>query len=163
MSLVNLRNFLDRMDIVATNAFFRTKDALDQIEANTFTTAQAILNPLLTIDDILAAFAPSPGTYVYPPIVMITASHTSAVPAVGTAQLTPAASQPATAKQLVPYGSITNPTIPAANVGAVVGGTGILTVTISNINAIPTIAAGNYRGPVMGTSTPLALVYLTLT
>src|SRR4051794_28293518 len=96
MSLLNLRNFLDRWDFVASNAFFRSKDALDQIEANTYTLAQAMLNPLSMLDDILGAFAPSPATYVYPPIVMITGSSTSTTPLTGSVQLTPAAAQPAT-------------------------------------------------------------------
>ncbi len=163
MTLLYLRNFLDRMDVIATNAFFRTKDALDQIEGNTYTTAQAILNPLLTLDDILAAFAPGPSNYIYPPIVMITGSHTSNAAVTGTVQLTPAASQPATSKALQPYGNISAPAIPAANISANVANTGILTVTISNVATIPGIVAGSYRGPVMGTNSPLALVYLQLT
>jgi hypothetical protein len=160
-TLGNLRAFMDRMDILAAKTFYRTKGALDDIEAGTYTVSQSFLNPLGVIDDMLALFAPNLGsTFVYPPTLVVPATK-----AVGSGAATLTLGLPAgttvTATPLQPVANLNAPSIPAADVAPAITNAGDLNVAINNLaNRVK----GNYKGLALdGQGNPLAFIELHLT
>jgi len=65
MTLTNVRAFMDRMDMLALKAFYRTKDALTAIEGGNYTFSQSLLDSLTGIDDVLGAMRPFPTSLAF--------------------------------------------------------------------------------------------------
>jgi hypothetical protein len=175
--LTNLRSFLDRVNQVGENSLIRTRSALDQVEANTFTLAQAYMNALLGIEDLFAAFAPLPFTAIFLPPLSLTVPHASTGTATQTLQLGATGSTTATIIGLQPLAS--NPpnlqlVIPPTTVSATLTTQGLLSVTITNLGGVLGTIPGPWpppspyplpcwQGVVVGATFPLAQVSLVAT
>ena len=71
----NLREFMDRLNVLALKNFYRTKAALDDIEAGTFSAAQSLQNPLAFINDLIGLWLPVGTTFTMPRTLAIAGSQ----------------------------------------------------------------------------------------
>jgi len=159
----NVREFMDRVNLLALKNFYRTKDALDGIEAGTFSTADSWLLPLTMVDDLIALWLPvGTTTLVYPPTLVIPGSRATGAAAGGIAiaGITAATVVKKTALQPFGPGMVGVLAIPAGSVVPTpVAGT--LNVAINPIT--PTQALGTYKGLILDdTGKPLTIVELQL-
>ncbi|HXJ32538.1 MAG TPA: hypothetical protein VMS22_00740 [Candidatus Eisenbacteria bacterium] len=156
----NLREFMDRLNFLALKNFYRTKAALDDIEAGTFSTAQTWLNPLLVADDIIALWLPTASTAFATPQTIVIPGSKLIGTAAKSVNLGLAAGATAKATALQPIGMpVGTAAVKATDVQPVVAAPS-LNVSINNLG---NYAVGNYRGIVFdGSWRGLALVELQL-
>jgi hypothetical protein len=157
-SFDNLREFMDRLSFLAVKNFYRTRSALDDIEAGTFSTAQSWLNPLALADDLIALWLPT-GTTLFqtPPTLAIPGSKATGAAAKSiNLGLVAATTAKATALQPIgmPIGTIA---VKAADVNAAVAAPNLNV----GVNNLVKYAVGNYKGLVLDGSGK-ALVFIEL-
>src|SRR5881397_2197644 len=115
----NVREFMDRVNLLALKNFYRTKGALVDIEAGTFSTAESWLLPLTMLDDLIALWLPvGSTTLVYPPTLVIAGSRATGAAAgsIAIAGITAATLLKKTALQPFGSGMVGVTAIPAVNV-----------------------------------------------
>ncbi len=139
----NMREFMDRLSILALKNFYRTKAALDDIEAGTFSTAQSWLNPLQFVDDVIALWLPSGSTTFVTPQTLVIPGQQSVGNAARSVNLGLGAGTVVKATALQPIGmAIGTPAVKASDVVATVTAPS-LNIAVNNL---ANYAQGTYRG-----------------
>jgi len=138
----NLREFMDRLNFLALKNFYRTKAALDDIEAGTFSTAQSLQNPLAFVNDVIGLWLPGAHTFKMPRTLVIAGSKATGT-AAGSIDLGLTSATSPRASALQPMGM---PPGTRAIKGADVSATIVAPSLHVGINNLGSYAVGNYKG-----------------